>query len=327
MTVDFASNTPARECPNCGAEVRAGARFCRSCGMPVAPAMTIDDGIPPIKSIAADGDASPAFAVGAQPDRMAVLRQPWLMASLALVVLLCIGGLALKLTGKVTIGGRSPSGQSTQPSAQAADHQIGAGVIPSQSGPVATPSIASAQPPLPSARKLILSDANAKDIWSTSVYSYAPGGGGPGGGKEDERLRVGGYGDQYVVLIQFTDLPTDSRLPKAVWLSLYDNPDDGTPTPLTLQLIEGSWNWQRGDRLWWKDLPPVEPVQGRLIGAPTPGSWTRVNITDLYNTWKQNKRPNYGLMLRPMNSQNNYDNFSSTRAANRSHRPRLTILY
>jgi hypothetical protein len=327
MTVDFASNAPARDCSNCGAEVREGARFCRSCGKPVGPAVTIDEGTPPIKSVAADGGVSPTFAVGAQSGRMAVLRQPWLMASLALVVLLCIGGLALVLTGKGPIGGRSPSGQSTQPSAQAADHQIGAGVIPSQSGPVAAPSIAAAPPALPSVRKLILSDANAKDIWSTSVYSYAPGGGGPGGGKEDERLRVGGYGDQYVALIQLTDLPTDSRQPKAVWLSLYDNPDAGKPTPLTLQLIEGSWDWRRGDRLWWKDLPPVEPVGGRLIGAPTPGSWTRINITDVYNAWSQSKRPNYGIMLRPVNNQNNYDNFSSTRAANRSHRPRLIIIY
>lgn len=50
-----------------------------------------------------------------------------------------------------------------------------------------------------------------KDIWTTSVFSYAPGGGGPGGGLDNYQLKVGGWGDLYYSLIEFdlTALPTN----------------------------------------------------------------------------------------------------------------------
>jgi hypothetical protein len=40
-----------------------------------------------------------------------------------------------------------------------------------------------------------------QDIWTTSVYSYAPGGAGPGGGLADDVLKVGGWGDLYYSLL------------------------------------------------------------------------------------------------------------------------------
>jgi hypothetical protein len=42
-----------------------------------------------------------------------------------------------------------------------------------------------------------------KDIWTTSAYSYTPGGGGPGGGRDNEWLEMGGWGDSYHILIEF----------------------------------------------------------------------------------------------------------------------------
>jgi hypothetical protein len=44
-------------------------------------------------------------------------------------------------------------------------------------------------------------------LWITDTYSYAPGGGGPGGGLLDADLKVGGWGDWYFSLIKF-ELPT-----------------------------------------------------------------------------------------------------------------------
>ena len=32
-----------------------------------------------------------------------------------------------------------------------------------------------------------------QDIWTTNTFSYAPGGGGPGGGLADDVLKVGGW--------------------------------------------------------------------------------------------------------------------------------------
>ena len=39
-----------------------------------------------------------------------------------------------------------------------------------------------------------------KDIWTTSVFCYCPGGGGPGGGLNDHELVVGGWADPFTPL-------------------------------------------------------------------------------------------------------------------------------
>ena len=45
--------------------------------------------------------------------------------------------------------------------------------------------------------------ADGKDIWTTSVFSYTGAGGGPGGGRDDHELVVGGWGDLYYSLLEF----------------------------------------------------------------------------------------------------------------------------
>lgn len=44
---------------------------------------------------------------------------------------------------------------------------------------------------------------SGKDIWTRSVFSYAPGGAGPGGGLNNFEGVVGGWGDFYHSLIEF----------------------------------------------------------------------------------------------------------------------------
>lgn len=173
---------------------------------------------------------------------------------------------------------------------------------------------------------IALSEANTKDIWSTSVYSYAPGGGGPGGGKEDDRLRVGGYGDEYVALIQFPVEVASDRQPKAVWLQMHTLRDDGKPAPIVIQPILSEWNWKRGDRLWWKDLPAADSSQSLSFQAPEPNSLVRLDVTSLFQAWKNGKQ-NFGLMIRPLRNQNDYTTFYSTRASDVEMRPKLTIIY
>src|ERR1700730_19408456 len=71
-----------------------------------------------------------------------------------------------------------------------------------------------------------------QDIWTTSVYSYAPSGGGPGGGLADQYLKVGGWGDLYYSLIQF-DLAGLPKHAPNVKLRLYNiNAASGTPIQL-----------------------------------------------------------------------------------------------
>jgi hypothetical protein len=167
-----------------------------------------------------------------------------------------------------------------------------------------------------------LSPATTKDIWTTSVYSYAPGGGGPGGGREDDRLRVGGYGDEYDALIQFP-LPTKNCRAK-VTLSLFNQRDDGRPTAFYLYVIKQPWSWKRGDRLWWRDRPTATPWKNRVIAAPGINQWTLIDLTDLFQEWCSGRLPNYGVMLRPVENGNTYNNFVSTRGA-ADKRPRLII--
>ncbi len=206
----------------------------------------------------------------------------------------------------------NPTSQTPQPSAGAPQ----ATSPPPASSNNSNPTSQTNQPqetitPAPGTSEVVrLTDSNSKDIWSTSVYSYAPGGGGPGGGLANDRLRVGGWGDQYVALIQF-DMPDVSCASKVV-LQLYNSNDSDAPTPITLNVITAPWDWQRSDRLWWRDLPS-STQWGQVISAPNTNAWLSIDISDLFAKWCRKEMPNYGIMLRPVLNNNNYDAFYSTR--------------
>jgi hypothetical protein len=173
-----------------------------------------------------------------------------------------------------------------------------------------------------------------KDIWTTSVYSYAscsyPG---PGGGAYDENLRIGGWGDWYYSLLEFdlTDLPAYARTASLQLFCYSDN--NGTPTPIYLDRIESFWwDWQTTgtgcdyQRLWWNDRPMTVPWNGILLPSPTVGDWYSIDITDLYNAWRSGTYPNYGLQLRPASVADNFDVFYSSRFnVNPMLRPKLVI--
>ncbi len=175
-------------------------------------------------------------------------------------------------------------------------------------------------------RIVALDDSNARSIWTTSVYSYAPGGGGPGGGLADSRLRVGGWGDTYVSLIT---IPLEERrvVVHRATLSLHLNREDRgrAATPMQLMRITRQWSWSLGDRLWWRDVPSAEFVA--VLPAPSSAaSVYEIDVTDLYNRWVRNETPNFGIMLRPVLTNNNFTTFYSTRA-DPGRRPSLRIIY
>lgn len=175
-------------------------------------------------------------------------------------------------------------------------------------------------------RTIVLDDRNARSIWTTSVYSYAPGGGGPGGGLADNRLRVGGWGDTYLSLLSIP-VPEMHRRVRRATLALRLKPDDprSSPTPMRLLRITEPWDWRRGDRLWWRDVPSAEFVAN--LPAPPGGQGAyEIDITDIYNDWALLRRPVLGIMLAPVLTNNNYSTFHSTRAA-APLRPRLTLVY
>ena len=158
---------------------------------------------------------------------------------------------------------------------------------------------------------------DSQDIWTTSVfYSGDCAGPGTGGGLNDSRLRVGGWGDEYDSLIQFNlaGLPTNAT---SAVLYLYCYNLSGGGTPLNFDRVTSSWDWRNAGtgcdrlRLWWADKPSFVPLLGGLT-TPTQGQWYSVDITTLYNAWQSGTYPNYGVQFRPVyNGDNNFDEFYS----------------
>lgn len=159
-----------------------------------------------------------------------------------------------------------------------------------------------------------LNESNSQSIWSTSVYSYATPGVGPGGGLEDDRLKIGGWGDTYVSLLKF-DLPVTRKMKKAI-LSFHIKDDDASyePTPINVYRITRSWTWLKGDRLWWRDIPGTS-FYARTNTPGRAGSTFEIDITTLYNDWVDNPSENFGILLDPVLNNKNLTTFYSTRAA------------
>ncbi len=171
-----------------------------------------------------------------------------------------------------------------------------------------------------------------KDIWTTSFYSYAPGGSTPGGGQNEDKLTAGGWDDLYFSLLQFdlTGLPASSS---SAVVYLYCSSQFGGGTTMYLDRITQAWDWRTQgtgrdfDRLWWADRPATAQWSAGAIANPTAGQWYSIDITSLYNAWKNGTHPNYGLQLRPVNnSNNNFNNFySADSLAEPLLRPKLVV--
>lgn len=178
-----------------------------------------------------------------------------------------------------------------------------------------------------------------KDIWTTSVFSNAPGGGGPGGGLDNDELRVGGWGDLYYSLLQFDiSNPSLPKQAKSAVLRLYNHLNQGNgPTPMTLYQITQFWNWKTQGtgsdrlRLWWADQPTAVQLgataqRPAVLPAPPLNAFYDVDITDLYNFWQSNPTQNFGLELRPTLNNNYWNIFlSSDYLTDPSLRPQLII--
>ena len=170
-------------------------------------------------------------------------------------------------------------------------------------------------------RALELNAQNTTDVWTTSVYSYSGAGGGPGGGKDDAELRVGGWGDLYVSLIRF---PADKTTASRILLELYNSSGAQHPTPMTVNAIDQDWHFPRGERLWWSDKPSWSSIGIDVVTVPNEG-WVRIDVTDWYRSVSTGQRANFGLALVPVSNDNRHDHFASSDSPDSSKRPRLVF--
>jgi hypothetical protein len=190
---------------------------------------------------------------------------------------------------------------------------------------------------------VIISDVpggEAQSIWTTSQFSYAEGGAPPrpGGGKSDNRLQAGGWGDTYLSLLRVPVL-SDRRAHKAILqLTVMGGEPSGRPTSMTLRAIGDRWHVGPGpnSRLWWRDCPGSDAIANHLPAPGPRGSVYEIDITDLYNHWVDGFRSPYGIILEPEHigswgpgrpSYPNLSVFYSTRARDPENRPRLVLTY
>lgn len=127
--------------------------------------------------------------------------------------------------------------------------------------------------------------------------------------QRDDKLQVGGWGDQYRTFAKFDieGLPQNPDL-MALYLKSYARGDSSTTTPFALCKVGSYWDLS----LTWNTQPSFPTCWG-WYSAPTPGDWWGINLTSLYNDWKNGTLANNGVMLFPQNTNNNFDVFRSSR--------------
>lgn len=155
------------------------------------------------------------------------------------------------------------------------------------------------------------------DIWWSSYYSY----GSSTHTVNDDKLQVGGWGDFYYTYIRFDLSATPPNASSAeIWLYCY--PKSGaTNTSMNIRRVDGPWN-ESG----WSSQPSSTHVS--TFAFQGCNQWNKIDITSLYNEWKNLSRPNYGIVLTPTSTSNNFNLFySSQYEANPDLRPRLVVTY
>ena len=157
-----------------------------------------------------------------------------------------------------------------------------------------------------------------QDVWITSTYDY-----GSDYGVDDDRLQVGGWGDRYYTLINFdlTGLPVMATK-VTMWLYCRDRGDSSTTVGMSLYLPTSAWNEDTG----WYSQPSAILENGNLP-APAEEQWYQVDVTAIYNQWQNGSLANYGLELRPLGTNNQFNLFASSDYSDPNLRPMLVIDY
>lgn len=163
-----------------------------------------------------------------------------------------------------------------------------------------------------------------QSLWITNIYSYAPGGGGPGGGLINDVLKVGGWGDWYHSLIKF-EPPIRAEMDFAGIL-LYTHADDEHETaPLYIDQIIERWKWDFSRHIWWKDRPGARSIVKKALRAPEKEHWYAIEITKLYNLWIGGRAGNYGFQIRASTNYGSFIHFASHLTKDKTKSPHLVL--
>ncbi|MHB0865963.1 MAG: peptidoglycan DD-metalloendopeptidase family protein [Minisyncoccota bacterium] len=156
-----------------------------------------------------------------------------------------------------------------------------------------------------------LENLNTTDIYVTSNFT-------PDSTFDTTDLKTGGWGDYYVPMIKFdiSTLPAIAAGGKvSVWFYNHPPGDAAQPTQVQMGMLASdfttstTWNNSFGNSslMWYSSTV-------RTVNVAAYGYWTEFDITDYYNYWKGGVA-NYGFIFIPVNTNNNFDHFSSSSTA------------
>jgi murein DD-endopeptidase MepM/ murein hydrolase activator NlpD len=137
----------------------------------------------------------------------------------------------------------------------------------------------------------------------------------------DEKLQIGGWGDNYRTYVRFdlTGLPSSVN---SAYLGLYSYPRGDGSALVYFDMWRPTTEWNLG--MSWNTQPGYSYISSWATGS-TNGFWW-INTTSVYNGWKNGSIPNYGLTLMPWTQNNNFDVWRSSRyIANDGQRPVLAL--
>ncbi|MDD2935097.1 MAG: peptidoglycan DD-metalloendopeptidase family protein [Candidatus Pacebacteria bacterium] len=139
----------------------------------------------------------------------------------------------------------------------------------------------------------------------------------------DDKLQLGGWGDQYRIYVKFDieGLPYDPD-DVIMFMKSFDRGDSSTTTPFAFCQASSSWDLS----LTWNTQPSFSGCWG-WYSAPTPGDWWGRYITSMYSDWKDGTSTNYGVMMYPQNTNNNFNVFRSSRYSTESYRAVLQFYF
>ena len=175
------------------------------------------------------------------------------------------------------------------------------------------------QSPPPPTQFTLKPGPEGQDLWITNVFSFDD-----NFGVDNEQLKVGGWGDFYHSLLRFelagASVPT--QITSAV-LRLYsvEAGEGSTPTGIHVDQLNTAWTESYG----WHDYS-LNYTNIATVSAPGLG-WFEIDVTSAVNNWLSNPSSNFGIQLRPVGNNNNFDFFVSSDAtgAIAQFRPELVI--
>ena len=157
--------------------------------------------------------------------------------------------------------------------------------------------------------------SQGKDMWLSSYYNNTA--------VDDNKLQVGGWGDWYRTFIEFdlTDLP-ETATSAYMYMYSYPRGDSSTPVSMGAYLLTTSWDEQTQDY--------YDSLSGYSLGtlsAPTPNSWYGLNITGIYNGWKDETYVNNGFVFLSTGNNNQFNMFRSSDYSDFYYRPMMIVNY